>query len=177
MKSKMNGRMRGVLTAICIAILSVALIPSAFANPKGGGYSHGQEMMEEGSRMGRGHVDKMERMAEFLDLTESQQAQIEQIMEGEREANSELRETHRASKEKIRALIDADSFDEAAVRAVAEESAQQQIELMISKARTHHAIHQILTPEQRVLAEKMKSMKRGGKGRHGGGSGMRGDRS
>ena len=176
MKLKMNAAMRGILTTICIAILSVALVPNAFAETQGDGDRHAQHSMDEGDHSGLGHGGKMERMAEFLELSESQQTQIEQIREDGRTATSELRQQHRVNREKVRALTEADVFDEAAVRSLAVESAQQQVELTVSKARTHHAIHSILTPEQRLLAEKMKAMKRGGKGRHTEERGMRGSR-
>jgi len=108
------------------------------------------------------------RMARVLDLSEEQQAKIQAIVTEERQKVEPLRAQMAETRDEIRKLSNAESFDEAAVRALARKKAEIQTELSVAKARTHNLIQAELTPEQRELAEKMRpGMKHGrcGKGR------------
>ena len=46
------------------------------------------------------------------------------------------------------------TFDEAAIRSFAAKQAQAEVDLTVSKARLRSQVNALLTPEQRVLAEK-----------------------
>jgi protein CpxP len=106
---------------------------------------------------------------ELLGLTEEQQEQIRAVREEERTANEALREKMREYRDQMRELTDAGSFDEDAIRTIAEEKAKTQVELAVSRARMHSRIHAIMTPEQQELAQKLRSvrMNRRGKFRRG----------
>ena len=74
--------------------------------------------------------------------------------------------------EQLRELTDEGTFDEEAIRKIAEEKAKIQIEMAIAKARMHSQINEIMTPEQQELAAKLRSDRfdkrgdrRGGRGR------------
>lgn len=108
------------------------------------------------------------RMAQALDLSEDQQAKIQAIITEERQKVEPLRAQLAETRDEMRKLSNAENFDEATVRALAEKKAEIQTELSVAKARTHNLIQAELTPEQRVQAEKMRpGMKNGrcGKGR------------
>lgn len=108
------------------------------------------------------------RMARALDLSEEQQTKIQAIIAEERQKVEPLRAQMAETRDEMRKLSNAESFDEAAVRALAQKKAEIQTELSVAKARTHNLIQAELTPEQRELAEKMRpGLKDGrrGKGR------------
>lgn len=108
------------------------------------------------------------KMARALDLSEEQQSKIQTIITEERQKVEPLRAQMAETRDEMRKLSNAESFDETAVRALAEKKAKIQTELSVAKARTHNLIQAELTPEQRELAEKLRlGMKDGrrGKGR------------
>lgn len=122
---------------------------------------------------GYGERGKMEperhlaRMAKELKLTDAQQGKVEALLKGEKERVAPLREKLMESRKKLRQAAEADTFDEAAVKALAASQANLQAELMVSRAGTHSRINAILTPEQRELARKLRPMKgEKGKRRH-----------
>ncbi len=136
----------------------------------------GRQMMGEmrggedcdGTGSGR-HQAKMAKMAKFLDLSEAQQAQIQNILEAERAKTEPLRQQMEANREQMRLLVQVDTFDEAAVRTLAAKKAEVGTELMVSRARTQNLIQAQLTPAQRELAEKVRPLmqeRRGNKGKH-----------
>jgi len=123
---------------------------------------------ERGQGQGRDH--RQERMAEILGLSAEQQASIAALVEAERAANAPLRERLQANREQMHQAVTAETFDEAAVRALAASQLADRTELLVSRARTRHEIRGILTPEQRVLAEKLRPLLDKGPGqrhRHG----------
>ncbi len=117
-------------------------------------------------RFESGH--RQERMAAILGLSQEQQAQIKAIREEARRQTESLRQSLAADREKLRTLIDAVPFDETAVRMLAAGEVTAKTELLVARARTRNQIHAILTPEQRVLAEKLRPLleeRRGHRGR------------
>lgn len=161
-----------LMTFATLTLFTLALVPPAFAE-----YAHGQrcdncqceQSLDAAKFDQRGPGQRFERLAEILELSTAQRSQIDQIVADEREASREIREQLRGHREKLRTLTESDTFDEAAIRAVAAQKAELKIELMVAHARTRHAINAVLTPEQRSLAEKLRPMlKAGKKGRHGG---------
>jgi len=127
------------------------------------------EMRGGGKCDGIGPGRHMAKMTRVLDLSETQQAQIRAIVEEERTKTEPLRQRMAENREQMRQLVQADTFDEAAVRVLAAKKAEVGTELMVSRARTQNLIQAQLTPEQRKLAEKVRPLmqeRRGGKGKH-----------
>lgn len=143
---------RSLLLAALAAVLvftPVALIfspMSAFAGPMGPGPG-----VEEDMPMGGRHF---ERMAERLGLSDAQKEQIAALREAARKQAEPLLQQRQESREAMQKLVGAETFDEAAVRKLADKQARTQTELMVIRARTHSQINAVLTPEQRQLAEK-----------------------
>lgn len=106
----------------------------------------------------------MGRMARVLDLTEAQQVEIKAIMENERATIQPLREQLQAARAKVKDLVKAETFDEAAVRSLLSAQEGNRTEMMVAKARAHSRIHALLTPEQRELAEKLEPLHEGRRG-------------
>ncbi|GGA89019.1 hypothetical protein GCM10011369_33970 [Neiella marina] len=120
-----------------------------------------------------------------LDLTEEQKTQIKELRseqrevgQAQKETNSATRDAHKAA---MKALMTNPTFDQdEAARLIDERNAQQKAR-SIEKMRAHHAIMQVLTPQQQTqfieLMEQQKKRgdKKGKKGKQGqnlGGSGF-----
>jgi periplasmic protein CpxP/Spy len=97
-----------------------------------------------------------------LNLTETQQAQIQRINESYRESEQSLREQLRTLHQSQSDPM-AGEFNEAAFRSAAEARAKIQVELEVSHARMMSEIASVLTAEQKAkLAERRQHMRRMG---------------
>ena len=97
----------GILLAIVIAPLALAAPPrgdSDFGGAWGEGPG-GREGME------RGQAQRIERLIEFLELSDAQTLEIEEIMSQQREARKASFQTMRADGEALRTLIDSENPD------------------------------------------------------------------
>ncbi len=100
----------------------------------------------------------VERMAQVLNLTDTQKEKVSAILKAEQEKTEPLRQQLFENWKQIRESTFSGKFDEAAVRAIAEKQAKIQTELIVSHARARSEIHALLTPEQRTLAQKLGPM-------------------
>jgi periplasmic protein CpxP/Spy len=102
-----------------------------------------------------------------LELSDSQQDKLFQLMHNQAPY---LREQHRAHEKAMRALHemgDAEKFDDAAATRLAQAAAQAQANLTLSHIRTHQKVLALLTPEQRKQLEERKARhQRGGFNEH-----------
>jgi protein CpxP len=124
------------------------------------GCENGPGVMKEG----RSH--RQERMAAVLGLSTEQQQQMTALREEGQAAMQPLREALAANREKVRALVNAESFEENAVRSLAAEEATTRTELLVVRTRMQQQIHALMTPEQRALAERLSPLMKG-QGGHG----------
>jgi Spy/CpxP family protein refolding chaperone len=112
-----------------------------------------------------------------LNLTDAQKAQVKQIEDSFRDSTKSLSEKMRALHESEMATLASGTFDEATVRAAAQERAAVQVELDVAHAKMMSQIIAVLTPEQKAkLAELHKQMEQRGRepeSRRGGGPGER----
>jgi periplasmic protein CpxP/Spy len=100
----------------------------------------------------------VDHMAKMLGLSETQQKQIKDILETEHGKNAALMEKMGEYRDQLHAAAQAATFDEAAVRAIAANKAQADIELTVSRARVQSRISAILTAEQRALEQKLRPL-------------------
>lgn len=92
-----------------------------------------------------------------LDLSDSQEDKVFQLLHGQAPY---LREQQRAHEKAVQALHDmrnADKFDDAAATRLAQAAAQAQANIMLAHVRTHHKVLALLTPEQRKQLEERKA--------------------
>ncbi len=151
-----------ILTTLAICLLTVGgLTANAY---QGQGGEHGSRAMAgpgsgemEDCCQSRGSQQEM--MAAILDLTEEQQEKIAAIHQEARTANETKRTEIQEYQGQIQELINAEGFDEDAVRALAEKKAAIQIDMVISRARIHNETLAIMTPEQQELAKKLHAMR------------------
>ncbi|MEN8135911.1 MAG: Spy/CpxP family protein refolding chaperone [Thermodesulfobacteriota bacterium] len=157
-----------IITTMAIFLLAGVSLTANARECDGTGY--GPQTIsgsEYGKNDWRGHhrQDRREMVAEFIGLSEEQQEQIEAIRAEERSGSEALREKLWDYREQMRELTDAGSFDEKTIRAIAEEKAEIQVELAVSKARMHSRIHAVMTPEQQELAQKLRSTRKNKRGK------------
>jgi len=112
--------------------------------------------------------------ADELGLTDEQQASIEAIIDEERANLSELHEQLETARKERWETLDPGEFDEAEVRAFAQEQAKLMTEVMVASARERAKLYSVLTSEQqsqlKELQEQAKAChqdrgKRGHRGR------------
>ncbi|TPH17751.1 Spy/CpxP family protein refolding chaperone [Litorilituus lipolyticus] len=98
-----------------------------------------------------GGKDKLFRkMAKVLELTDSQKEQIKTIKLSAKEQNQTLKESLKQMKVEQKALIHADVFDEHAFTALFNAYQPTIAQAALAKAKTKHAIYNVLTAEQKA---------------------------
>lgn len=144
----MNTKRSTLIAALILALAVGAGTAIAWGGPGGhGGAFHGGP----GAAL-RGVMRIMHR----LDLSEEQRDAILKILDNARTQIQPHREALQEGRQQMRAL-DPSSFDEAAVRAIAESQAKEIEEIMVIGQRARSQVWAVLTPEQREEAKKIRS--------------------
>ena len=102
------------------------------------------------------HPGKIDRLAEHLELSETQRDQIEDLVNATRRAARPHRDGLRAVRKQLRALRSQSTFDEGALRELAKTQAAYREELMVLWGRTQAEIRGLLTPAQQSALKEMK---------------------
>ena len=132
---------------VVVALSSLFLAaPLALAGGPHGGFHHG-----------RAPEAKMERHLEKLGLEPEQMERVRGILASSKEARQANREKIREAYREMRALLDQESPDEAAIMEQAGKMGELKTEEHKAMLRTLLAVRAELTPEQR---EKLKELKR-----------------
>jgi len=139
-----------ILIGAGVAALMIAT--TVFVVAQGGpGGSHG------GGPRGGG-PDMLEHISRALNLTEAQKTQAKAIMDAQQTASeathAKLDEIHK----QIEAATADGQFDEAQIRALANQSSQLMADEMVEHIRAHSKLFALLTPEQKVKAKEMHKM-------------------
>jgi len=98
-------------------------------------------------------------MLKGLELSDSQQQQIQRLVQQQRD-NTEPRKERKDEMAKMQALVQAEQFDEAAVRALLQQHQQQRLENKLAMLKLQHDIRQLLTAEQREELDKQRERRR-----------------
>jgi Spy/CpxP family protein refolding chaperone len=99
----------------------------------------------------------LEKIADELNLSDEQRAQIKQILETEKTKVQALMETARATHEQLKDLGTDGIFNEEKVNRLSAQQAETTRQLIIEKERTKAAVFAVLTPEQRTKAAELKN--------------------
>lgn len=91
-----------------------------------------------------------------LNLTDAQKQQIKTLREKQRTDSESYHEQLREIGEQMRPLVEAASFDEAAVRALLAKEAQLETELKLIRIRTDNAVFNVLTAEQKAKLDELR---------------------
>ncbi|GFE62772.1 Spy/CpxP family protein refolding chaperone [Geobacter sp. AOG2] len=137
----------------------------------GGGDDHGQRMRGE---EGDGPIGMMPpppppeeiiaHMTRQLKLTGDQQTKIKAVFAADREKTATLMQKLGEYRKQLHDAARGATFDEAAIRALATKQAQAEVELIVARERVRSQVSALLTPEQRVAAEKFPPPFRRGQG-------------
>lgn len=87
--------------------------------------------------------------ADYLNLSDAQQAQMKGIMQKEHANLKPLIEEMRQTRQQLHQYEEG-TFDEASVRKLATQKAQTQIELTVAETRIHSELFQVLTADQQA---------------------------
>ena len=140
-------------TLTAAVLLTVATV---WAQPRGGAGRFGPP----GAGFGPGHGLLYGPVGDRLELTDEQRDQIRGILETQREANLPWHEDMKTLGTQLQEAIDAEPFDEEAVRAVAQQLADVRVELAVSRARAAQEVRSVLTPDQREALGEMRAQRR-----------------
>jgi len=167
-----------IIAMVAAAVLAAPGVSIAQGGPGGpGGPGGGQGGWDGhggpggfGAHGGFG-IHRLERMlprlAEYLDLSQEQQDQIQAILDEEMPAIQDLRDQIHTARQAFMDGHVPGEFDEAALRAFLAEQSPLKIDLAVAGARTMSRVLNVLTPEQREQLEKLRGL-RGRRGpRHG----------
>jgi periplasmic protein CpxP/Spy len=94
--------------------------------------------------------------AEKLDLTDQQKEQLKSIMQKERPTIHPLMQQSHAIDQQLRGYAEG-TYDEAKVRALANQKAQIEAELTVQRTRIHNEVFQLLTPDQQAKAKELEA--------------------
>src|SRR5262245_45090645 len=127
----------------------------------------GIHAQDRGEGLPRKHFpgpEMIEHLTRALNLTDAQQTQVKAIFESARASveplDAKMDEVHK----QLEAATANGQFDEAQVRALANQQAQIMADTIVEHERAKSKIYAILTPEQRAKADEMH--KHGGPPRH-----------
>ena len=152
-----------ILAAVLIAVPGSALAQSGPGyGPGGGGYGphgghHGGFAGGDGGGMLRFFEHALPRLAERLELSDEQLAQIQAILDEARPDIEKYVGLLRDGREAYRAANDDPTiFEEVTFRAHAADQQIYQVELMVVAGKAKADVFQVLTPEQREQLEDMR---------------------
>lgn len=95
--------------------------------------------------------------ADYLDLTDAQQAQMKDILTKEKPTIQPLMQQLAQGHQQMRQLEQAATFDEAKARTIATQQSQTMTELMVQKARIKSELMALLTPAQKDKMAKLEA--------------------
>lgn len=95
--------------------------------------------------------------ADYLDLTDAQQTQMKGILAKEKPTIQPLIQQLTQGHQQLEQLEQAGTFDEAKVRAIANQQSQTMTELMVQKARIKSELMALLTPDQKDKMAKLEA--------------------
>jgi Spy/CpxP family protein refolding chaperone len=123
-----------------------------------------------GGRGGAGILRMLPRLAERLELTGDQQAQIDTIIDETAPAIQDLRDQAAANREAFRETHELGDFNEPEYRAHFEVQAQIHVEMQLTGAQAAARVWQVLTPDQQQELLDLIELFHSDRGpRHGGG--------
>lgn len=95
-------------------------------------------------------------MTDALNLTDTQQGQIKAILDSEKPNFQKFREQQRNFRKQMDDATQGGAFDEAKVRAIAQQQSQTFVDMAVARARVKSKIWSVLTTDQRQKAEQIK---------------------
>lgn len=132
-------RFRFLIAAVAV-LLGTAIAQSADDAPPPPMHHH---------EFGRHRGAMMEFFGDYLNLSDAQRAQMKTILHKDFAAMKPLMQQERQIRQQLRQYEEG-TFDEAKVRALANQGVQAKVELTVQHARTRNEMFQVLTPDQQA---------------------------
>ncbi len=132
-------------------IAAVVALAGAFALSQGGRHHMGG--MGMGFGPGPDHI--LAFMTDALDLTDAQQTQAKAILDREKPTFEALASKMSEAHKQLSALGENGTFDEASVRALANQNVPTMVEMIVQTTRVKSELYALLTPEQKAKASKI----------------------
>ena len=134
-----------------IATLGALAAPVAYSHSNEATANHEHHERKAHRAMKGHHGAKMlKKMKRYLELSDEQVTQIKTIRSQSKSDNETLRTQLKAFKEQVKSQQVASEFDEAAFIASYQQYQDTFAQLAMQKAKTRHAIFQVLTSEQQA---------------------------
>lgn len=145
----MNTKTKRIVIAISAAIVLVAGATFAFAQSRRGHFA-GTGLPMFAQRF-------LDRASVYLNLSDQQEAQIKAILEAEKPKVQPLIAELAANRKALQEATDNGTFNETAVKAIADKQGDTLAALIVEKERVKTQLYAVLTPEQRAKAEQFRS--------------------
>ncbi len=157
----MNTFKRSLAVFLATSSIALALPLAATAGPMMGGGMEGG-CGQGSSAMRGGPRDGLPPMMKKLNLTPEQEAKITELRKQDSELISAKYQSMRDSRTQLHEMQKNGDYDEAKVKALTEQGAQAMAEMAQLRARQHHQMMEVLSPEQRqqFAAQREERMKR-----------------
>lgn len=157
----MNTFKRSLAVFLATSSIALALPLAANAGPMMGG-GMGGDCGQGRSAMRGGPGDGLPPMMKKLKLTPEQEAKITELRKQDSELISAKYQSMRDSRAQLHEMQKNGDYDEAKVKALTEQGAQAMAEMAQLRARQHHQMMAVLSPEQRqqFAAQREERMKR-----------------
>jgi len=143
---------KALISSVLCGMLFNSYSGMAQGTPEKMHHMQGAFQHESGPQMKR-HFKKM---AKYLELTEEQKTQMKAIRAEAKTQRSEFKESMSGFHQQVKALMQAETFDEQAFSVLQSQYQGNFQHMALIKAKTKHAMFQVLTSEQQ---EKMQEFK------------------
>ncbi|PKN16172.1 MAG: hypothetical protein CVU66_02005 [Deltaproteobacteria bacterium HGW-Deltaproteobacteria-23] len=146
-----------VVGAVLAAVVTVSFFSTAATAASGKKMTSEKSCNCQKGEQGKGGDGFLQKMTKDLKLTAAQQEQVKVIIAADREKGAPLMEKIEEKRMQLFEAAKAEKFDEAAVRTLAAQKAELEVEMTVSRAKIRNNINAILTPEQRAIAESIRT--------------------
>ncbi len=154
----------GYLSTLSLLAISLLIVNPASAHPGGKGFDserpQSQGMFRDKHHRG-GPLGYVKHIMRSLDLSDEQKEQIDQIVESAQPAMSETVDEMRLQRQKIHALVSAETFDREQIEVAAEAQSQLMKRMIVEGAEIKASIFEILTSDQRDQIRQKMEKRRG----------------
>lgn len=154
----------GTSVLVATLALTAATMHAGQPGPGGpggrGGFGRfgGQGPQGPGGPMGGAPMLGLPRpLAAQLNLSDAQREQIRGIMQQHRNEAEQLGQRLGAAERALHQAVQAEAFDETAIRAAAADAATARTDMAVFQGRVHADVYQVLTPEQQAKARELKA--------------------
>jgi Spy/CpxP family protein refolding chaperone len=155
-------RLTKSVLAMALLTSSIGLVAAAAAMPFGDGPGCERGGYQAGAAGEfRGMGPNLDRLADRLNMTDEQRAEVEAIQREARQQMVVLKDRMKANRSQIRDLVGSEDYDENAVRRVAGEQGDLRAEVIMLRARMRQDMKRVLNDDQLAQLDSLRPRKQG----------------